>query len=65
MNEAAEMRWHLERARIIAAIENEMSAEARRAHKLSYVTSVNGKYFLQVDNDMYVGVSPVGEGEGW
>ncbi len=48
VNGAAEMRWHLERARIIASIENEMTAERRHSTKLSYVNLVNDKLYLQV-----------------
>ncbi len=42
------MRWHLERARIIASIESEMTTERRHSTKLSYVNIVNDKLYLQV-----------------
>jgi hypothetical protein len=48
VNEAAEMRWHLERARIIASIESEMTAEQRSAFKTTYVNTVNDRRYLQV-----------------
>lgn len=40
--------WHLERARIIFAIENELSAEERLAPVNKYWTTVEGQRFLQV-----------------
>jgi hypothetical protein len=48
INESAEMQWHLERARIIFAIENEMSSEERQNSANKYWTSIEGKRFLQV-----------------
>lgn len=48
INEAAEMQWHLERARIVFAIENEMSSEEREDPRNKYWTNVDGARFLQV-----------------
>lgn len=48
INESAEMQWHLERARIIFAIENEMTSEERSDVENKYWTSIDGKRFLQV-----------------
>src|SRR5689334_3407355 len=48
INESAEMQWHLERARIIFAIENEMTSGERSSVENKYWTLVNGERFLQV-----------------
>jgi len=48
INEAAEMQWHLERARIVFAIENEMSSSEREDPANKYWTMVDGTRFLQV-----------------
>jgi hypothetical protein len=42
------MQWHLERARIVFAIENEMSTEEREDPKNKYWTTIEGKRYLQV-----------------
>jgi len=48
INEAAEMQWHLERARIVFAIEHEMGDEERAKPENKYWTEVNGQRYLQV-----------------
>ena len=40
---------HLERARIVSAIENEMSNEERKLEKNKYWTNVDGQRYLQVE----------------
>lgn len=40
---------HLERARIIFAIENEMSWEERKSDKNKYWTTIDGQRYLQVE----------------
>ena len=46
INESAEKSWHLERARIIYAIESEMSPEERLEYK--YWTEIDGRRYMQV-----------------
>ncbi len=48
INESSEKQWHLERARIIFAIEHELSEATRAANENKYWTVVNGKRYLQV-----------------
>jgi len=48
INESSEKQWHLERARIIFAIEREMTSEERHKGENKYWTTVNGERFLQV-----------------
>jgi ankyrin repeat protein len=48
INESSTSQWHLERARIIFAIENEMTSEERNSTENKYWTSVKGERFLQV-----------------
>ena len=50
VNDIAEKRWHLERARIIVSIENEMTAEKRLRVKSSSATVINSKLYLQAGN---------------
>ncbi|CAF2968451.1 unnamed protein product [Rotaria sp. Silwood2] len=40
--------WHLERARIVFAIENEMSTDERMLDENKYWTNVDGKRYLQI-----------------
>jgi len=47
--EGATQIWHLERARIVYAIENEMSTEDRNLDKNKYWTNVDGQRYLQVE----------------
>ncbi|CAF0946381.1 unnamed protein product, partial [Didymodactylos carnosus] len=47
--EGATQIWHLERARIVYAIENEMSTEARNLETNKYWTNVEGERYLQVE----------------
>ena len=42
------MQWHLERARIVFAIEHEMGAEERGKRSNKYWHVIAGKRFLQV-----------------
>lgn len=48
INEASIEQWHLERARIVFAIESEMSSQERQQQVNKYWTLVNGKRYLQV-----------------
>ena len=54
VNETAEKRWHLERARIIVSIENEMTAEKRLRVKRQYATVIKDKPFLQVCRPLWM-----------
>ncbi|CAF1179198.1 unnamed protein product [Adineta steineri] len=47
--ESATQIWHLERARIIFAIENEMSIDERMLDKNKYWTNVDGQRYLQIE----------------
>ncbi|CAF1503535.1 unnamed protein product [Adineta ricciae] len=47
--ESATQIWHLERARIVSAIENEMSNDERKLEKNKYWTNVDGQRYLQVE----------------
>ncbi|CAF1156051.1 unnamed protein product [Adineta steineri] len=47
--ESATQIWHLERARIIFAIENEMSIDERILDKNKYWTNVDGQRYLQIE----------------
>ncbi|CAF3802067.1 unnamed protein product [Rotaria sp. Silwood1] len=47
--EGATQIWHLERARIVFAIENEMSIDERKLDKNKYWTNVDGQRYLQVE----------------
>ncbi|UJR21723.1 hypothetical protein I4U23_024800 [Adineta vaga] len=47
--EGATQVWHLERARIVFAIENEMSNEDRNLPSNKYWTNVDGERYLQVE----------------
>ncbi|CAF3650671.1 unnamed protein product [Adineta steineri] len=47
--EGATQVWHLERARIVFAIENEMSNEERNLPQNKYWTNVDGERYLQVE----------------
>ncbi|CAF1392106.1 unnamed protein product, partial [Didymodactylos carnosus] len=47
--EGATQIWHLERARIVYAIENEMSTEDRNLETNKYWTNVDGERYLQVE----------------
>ncbi|CAF1293695.1 unnamed protein product [Adineta ricciae] len=54
--ESATQIWHLERARIVSAIENEMSIDERKLEKNKYWTNVGDQRYLQVeeiDNDCF------------
>jgi hypothetical protein len=42
------MEWHLERSRIIFAIEHEMSREERNSTENKYWSLIDGKRYLQV-----------------
>jgi hypothetical protein len=56
ITEDAEKEWHLEWARIIYAIEDEMSYSERQQKTLEYATLIGGEKFLQVleiDPDHY------------
>ncbi|CAF1031094.1 unnamed protein product [Rotaria sordida] len=46
--EGATQIWHLERARIVFAIENEMSTDERKLDKNKYWTNVDGQRYLQI-----------------
>jgi len=48
VNENAEKQWHLERARIIFAIEHEMGSDERGKKSNKYWTVINGCRYLQV-----------------
>ena len=48
INEDSEKQWHLERARIIFAIEHEMGADERGQSANKYWSVLGGKRFLQV-----------------
>lgn len=53
VNEMAEHTWQLERARIIMALENEMSPEERKQSKNKYFVEILGQRYLQIyDNDL-------------
>ncbi|CAF4148788.1 unnamed protein product, partial [Rotaria magnacalcarata] len=47
--EGATQIWHLERARIVFAIENEMSGEERNLDTNKYWTNIDGERYLQVE----------------
>ncbi|CAF3432259.1 unnamed protein product [Rotaria sp. Silwood1] len=47
--EGATQIWHLERARIVFAIENEMSTEERNLDSNKYWTNIDGERYLQVE----------------
>ncbi|CAF3390913.1 unnamed protein product [Rotaria socialis] len=47
--EGATQIWHLEQARIVFAIENEMSADERMLNENKYWTTIDGKRYLQVE----------------
>ncbi|CAF1277507.1 unnamed protein product [Adineta steineri] len=47
--EGATQIWHLERARIVFAIENEMTTEERNLPSNKYWTNVDGERYLQVE----------------
>ncbi|CAF0801749.1 unnamed protein product [Adineta ricciae] len=47
--EGATQIWHLERARIVFAIESEMSTEERNLQANKYWTNVDGERYLQVE----------------
>jgi len=53
VNEMAEHTWQLERARIIMALENEMTPEERKLAKNKYFVEILGERYLQIyDNDL-------------
>jgi len=45
----AENNWQLERARIIFAVENEMSPEERKEPRNSYFFTMDGKRYMQIN----------------
>ena len=47
--EGATQVWHLERARIVFAIEGEMSTEERNLEGNKYWTNIDGERYLQVE----------------
>lgn len=52
VSEDAENQWHLERARVIMAIENEMTTEERKNPRNKYFVEIAGERYLQIyDND--------------
>jgi len=58
--------WHLERARIVFAIENEMSVEERHLDANKYWATVSGKRYLQVQqvDDEHFGEEEDSDDEG-
>jgi hypothetical protein len=48
VSEQALQQWHLERARILFSIQNEMTPEERLSKRKCYWVHIDGKRFLQI-----------------
>jgi len=66
VNEEADKQWHTERARIVFAIENEMSDDERNEERNRYWITSNNERFLQVEavNPDHFRKKAEDEGEG-